>query len=127
VAERREAAGGFIGKFDARMSSLSVESEQARTMKHGRNLDDVMSQAVDDSVGTVNDLADRFVAKLRHDTSRTRVVLKPLHRGDDPFNDKVGIVRRVTRDMGADRVDVMDCLRCPEDPGHRRSRRFASA
>ena len=46
------------------------------------------SQAVDDSVGTVNDLADRFVAKLRHDTSRTRVVLKPLHRGDDPFDDK---------------------------------------
>ena len=96
-------------------------------MKHSRDLDHVMSQAVDDSVGTVNDLADRFVAKLRHDTSRTRVVLKPLHRGDDPFDDKVGITSGVTGDVGAYRLDVLDCLRCPEDPGHRRSRRFASA
>ena len=96
-------------------------------MKHGRNLDNVMSQTVDDSVVTVNDLADRFVAKLRHDTSRTRVVLEPLHGGDDPFDDKVGIVGGVTGDMDAYRLDVLDCLRCPEDPGHRRSRRFASA
>ena len=96
-------------------------------MRHGRYLDDVMSQAVDDSVVTVNDLADRFVAKLGHDPSRTRVVLELLDDGDDPFDDKVAIVSRVTGDMGAYRLDVLDCLRCPEDPGHRRSRHFASA
>jgi len=96
-------------------------------MKDGRDLDDVISQAVDDSVVAVNDLTDRLVAKLRHDTSRARVVLEPLHSGDDPFDDKVGIVSGVTGDMGAYRLDVLDCLGCPEDPGHRRSRRFASA
>jgi len=96
-------------------------------MKHSRDLDDVMSQTIDDSVVAVNDLADRRVAKLRNDTSRTRMVLEPLHGGDDPFGDKVGITSVVTGDMGAYRLDVLDCLRCPEDPGHRRSRRFASA
>ena len=95
-------------------------------MKHGRDLDDVISQAVDDSIVAVDDLTDRVVAKLGYDTSRARVVLKPFHGGDDPFDDKVGIVSRVTGDMGAYRLDVLDCLRCPEDPGHRRSRRFAS-
>ncbi len=34
------------GQFDAGMSSLSVESKQASTVKHGRNLDDVIIQAV---------------------------------------------------------------------------------
>jgi hypothetical protein len=54
------------------------------------------------------------------------VVLKPFHDGDNPFDDEVGIVSRVAGDMSAYRLDVLDCLRCPEDPGHRRSRRFAS-
>jgi len=48
-------------------------------MKHGRDLDQVRSQAVDDSVVAVDDLADRLVAKLRHDTSRARVVLESFH------------------------------------------------
>ena len=33
MAEQREAAGGFIGKFDALMSVPSVESEQAITVQ----------------------------------------------------------------------------------------------
>jgi hypothetical protein len=49
------------------------------------------------------------------------MVLKPFRGGDDPFDDEVGIVRRVTGDMGAYRLDVLDCLRRPEDPGHRSS------
>jgi hypothetical protein len=36
-------------------------------------------------------------------------------------------VSGVPRDMGAYRLDVLDCLRRPNDLGHRRSRRFASA
>ena len=95
-------------------------------MKHGRDLDDVMSKTVDDSVVTVNDLADGLVAKLRYDTSRTRMVLEPLHGSHDPFDDKVGVVSGVAGDMNAYRLNVLDCLGCPEDPGHRRSRRFAS-
>src|SRR5437879_11257672 len=67
------------------MSSSSVETQQASAMKHSRDLDDVMSQTIDDSVVAVNDLADRRVAKLRNDTSRTRMVLEPLHGGDDSF------------------------------------------
>jgi len=96
-------------------------------MKYGRDLDDVMSQTVDDSEVAVNDLADRLVAKLRHHTSRTRMVPEPLHGRDDPFDHKFGIVSGVTGDMGPYRFDVLDCLRRPDDPGHRRSRRFASA
>lgn len=117
----------FSGKFDAWMSSSSVESKQASPVEDGRNLDDVISQAVDDSVVAMNDLADRLVAQLRHDTPRTRVVLKPLHGGDDSFDDKSGIASGVTGDMGAYRLDVLNCLRRPDDLGHRRSRRFASA
>jgi hypothetical protein len=36
-------------------------------------------------------------------------------------------VRGIAGDMHADRLDVLDCLRRPDDLGHRRSRRFASA
>ena len=81
------------------MSSLSVESEQASTMKDGRDLDDVMSQAIDDSVVAVDDLADRLVPELRYDTSRARVVLESFHGGDDPFDDQVGVVSGVVGDM----------------------------
>ncbi len=42
-------------------------------MEDRRYLDDLMSQTVDDSVVAVDDLADRLVAKLRHDTSGARV------------------------------------------------------
>ncbi len=84
-------------------------------MKHSRDLDDVMSQAIDDSVVAVNDLADRRVAKLRNDTSRTRIVLEPLHGGDDPFGDKVGITSGVTGDMGAPRRPGL--LEVPRGPG----------
>lgn len=96
-------------------------------MKHSRDLDNIMSQTIDDSVVAMSYLADRLVAELGHDTSRARMILEPLHGGDDSFHDKVGIVSGVTGDMGAYRLDVLDSLRCPEDPGHRRSRRFASA
>ena len=112
--------------FDARMSSLSVESEQASTMKHGRDLDDVMSQTVDDSVVPVDDLANRLVSKLRHDTSGSRVVRESFHGGDEPLDKKVSVVRGVAADMRADRLDVLDCLWRPDDLGHRRRRRFAS-
>ncbi len=96
-------------------------------MKHGRDLDQVRSQAVDDSVVAVDDLADRLVAKLRHDTSRARVVLESFHSFDDPFDDEGGVVSGVAGHMRAYRLDVLDCLRRPENLGHLRSRRFASA
>ena len=73
AAKHREAAVGFIGKFDARTSSLSVESEQVRTMKDGGNLDDVKPEPIHDTVVAVDDLADSFVAKLRRDASTARV------------------------------------------------------
>ena len=80
-----------------------------------------------DAVVAVDDLADRLVAKLGQDTSRARIVLESFHGGDDPFDDKVAVVGGVAGDMRAYRLDVLDCLRCPDDLGHRRSRRFASA
>src|SRR5262245_56559907 len=98
------------------MSAISLESEQTGTMKHGRDLDDVISEAVDDSIVAVNDLTDRVVAKLRYDPSRARVTLEPFDDGDDPFNDKIGIPSGVTGDMGAYRLDVLDCLGRPENP-----------
>jgi hypothetical protein len=102
------------------MSSPSLESEQASTMKHGRDLEDVMSQAVNDSVVAVDYLAGST-------RRQARVVLESFHGGDQPFNDKVGVLDGVAGDMCAYRLDVLDCLRCPDDLGHRRSRRFASA
>src|SRR3989475_13158230 len=100
------------------MSSSSVETQQASAMKHSRDLDDVMCQTIDDSVVAVNDLADRRVAKLRNDTSRTRMVLEPLHGRAEPFGDKLGITSGVTGDMAAYRLDALVCLGCPEDRGH---------
>jgi len=96
-------------------------------MKHRRDLDDVMSHAVDDSVVAVDDLADRLVAKLRYNTSGARVVLEALHGGDDPLDDEVGVVSGVSGDMRTYCLHILDCLGCPDDLGHRRSRRFASA
>src|SRR6266705_5098592 len=96
-------------------------------MKDGGNLDDVMPEPIHDTVVAVDDLADSFVAELRHDASRARVVLESLHSGDDAFDDEIGVVRRVTGHMRAYRLDVLDRLRRPDDLGHLRSRRFASA
>ena len=96
-------------------------------MKHGRNLHDVTPQTVDDAIVTVDDLADRLVAKLRHDTSRARIVHESFHGGDYSFDNKIGVVSGVPGDMRVYRLDVLDCLRRPDDLGHRRSRRFASA
>jgi hypothetical protein len=70
-------------------------------MEDRRNLDDVMSQTVNDSVVAVDDLADRLVAKLRHNTSGARVVLESFHGGDDPFNNKGGVLSGVAGDMRA--------------------------
>jgi hypothetical protein len=36
-------------------------------------------------------------------------------------------VRGVPSDVSADRFNILDRLRRPDDPGQRRSRRFASA
>ena len=109
------------------MSGLSLKSEQASAMEYCRDLDDIIAQAVDDSIVAVDDLTNRLVAELRYDTSRARVILKPFNGRDEPFNDEIGIASRVAGDMGAYRLDVMDCLRRPDYLGHRRSRRFASA
>lgn len=70
-------------------------------MKHGGDLDDVVAQAVDDSVATVDDLADRFVAKLSHDPSRAGMVHESFHSSDDPLDDKIGVVSGVAGNVGA--------------------------
>ncbi len=106
---------------------MSVKSKRTSAVKDRCDLDNVEPQAVDDSVVAVDDLADRLVAKLRYDAPRPRVVLQAFHRRDQPLDDKVSIVSGVPRDMGAYRLDVLDRLRRPNDLGHRRSRRFASA
>ena len=54
------------------------------------------------------------------------MILESLDGGNDPFDDKDGVVSGVAGDMRAYRLDILDCLRCPDDLGHRRSRRFAS-
>src|SRR3989449_6359739 len=105
----------------------SIESEQASTMKYGGNFDDLISEAIHNAVVTVDDLADRLVAKLRHYPSGAKVLLKSAHRGNDPFNDEVGVASRVACNIRADRVDVLDRLGSPDDSDHRRSRRFTSA
>lgn len=96
-------------------------------MKYGGNLNDVMSQAIDDAVVSMDDLTDRRVAKLRHDASRARMVLESFYGGDDPFDNQVGVVSGVAGHMRVYRLDVLDRLRRPDELGHRRSRRFASS
>ena len=44
------------------MSGLFLESEQASAMEYGRDLDDIIAQAVDDSIVAVDDLTNRLVA-----------------------------------------------------------------
>src|SRR5206468_11926270 len=105
----------------------SIESVQASTMKYDGDFDDLISEAIHNAVVTVDDLADRLVAKLRHHPSGARVLLKSAHRGNDPFNDEVGVASRVACNIRADRLDVLDRLGSPDDPDHRRSRRFTSA
>ena len=95
-------------------------------MKHGRDLDDVAPQAVHDSIAAVDDLAEGLVTNLAYYPSGQRVRFESPHRRDDSFHDEVGVVRGVSRHIGADRLDVLDRLGCSDDLGHRRSRRFAS-
>ena len=95
------------------MSSLSVQPEWAGTIEDRRNLDNIMFQSIDDSVVSVKDLSNRLVAKLRHDSSRARMVREPFHGGDDPLDNKGGVVRGVASDIRAYRLDVLDGLRCP--------------
>ena len=65
--------------------------------------------------------------RAQHHASRARVVSEAFDCGDDPFNGKIRVVSGVPRDVYAYRLDILDCLGCPDDPDHRRRRRFASA
>jgi len=109
------------------MLRVSVEPKRTSTVKDRRDLDDIVSKAVDDAVVAVDELTNRLVAKLRDDAARPRVILQAFHRGDQSLDDKVGVVCGVAGDMRAYRLNVLDRLGCPNDPRHRRSRRFASA
>ena len=61
------AAVGGKRKSDVRISRPPVKSNRASTVKDRRDLDNVVAEAIDDSVVTVDDLADGLVAKLRYD------------------------------------------------------------
>src|SRR5256886_10969633 len=88
----------------------SIESKQASTMKYGGNFDDLISEAIHNALVTVDDLADRLVAKLRHYPSGARVLLKSAHRGNDPFTDAAGVASRVPCNIRAHPVDGCDPL-----------------
>lgn len=79
-------------------------------MKYRRNLDGILSQAINDAVVALDDLADRLVAKLRHHPSRARVLRESPHRGDDPLDDKVGVMSGVASHIRPYRLDVLDGL-----------------
>ena len=63
----KRAADGCNRKFDARVSRLSVEANRASTVKYRGDLNNVVAEAVDDSIVAVDDLADRLIVKLRYD------------------------------------------------------------
>src|SRR6266542_4318006 len=128
-AERSRSAAGAAGplKPEVRRSedTISPQSKQTGSMEDGHNLDKIEPDAIHESVVTVNHLANRVVANLRDDASRQRVGLQTFHRGYEPFNEKVGVPRRVACHIGPYRFNVLDGLRRPDDLGHRRRRRFA--
>ena len=79
-------------------------------MKHGRNLDDIISEAIHDAIVTMDDLTDRFVVNLRHAASRARIVLESFHSRQDPLHNEIGVVRRVLGHMNTYRFDVLNRL-----------------
>ena len=50
------------------MSSRWVEPEQTGSVEYGDDLDEVVPDAIYDAIVAMDDFADGFVAKLRHDT-----------------------------------------------------------
>jgi hypothetical protein len=80
-------------------------------MEDGHNLDKIGPDAIHDAVVAVNHLANRVVANLRDDAPGRRVRLQTFHRGYEPFNEKVGVPRRVACYIGPYRFDVLDSLR----------------
>ena len=57
----------------------------------------------------------------------TGAVILIAELGDLTRFDEVGVASRVACNIRADRLDVLDRLGSPDDPDHRRSRRFTSA
>jgi len=80
-------------------------------MEDGHNLDKIGPDAIHDAVVTVDHLTNRVVADLRNDAPGQRVGLQTFHRGYEPFNEKVGVPRRVACHIGPYRFDVLDGLR----------------
>ena len=80
-------------------------------MEDGYNLEKIRPDAIHDAVVTVDDLTNRVVANLRDDAPGQRVSLQTFHRGYEPFNEKVGVARRVACHIGPYRFDVLDGLR----------------
>lgn len=74
----------------------------------------------------MDDLAERLVADLWYYPSRAWTSLEWGHGGDDPINDQLGVVRRIPGHVRPYRLNVLDCLRRPDDSSHRSRRRFAS-
>ena len=97
-------------------------------MKDGGDLDDVVAQAVDDSVATVDDLADRFVAKLRHDTSRAGVVHESFYSSDDPVDDKIAVdVDTVGADTVITPLGLFHCVKVSFRQGKNNSHDFGDS
>jgi hypothetical protein len=80
-------------------------------MEDGHNLDKIGPDAKHEAVVTVNHLTNRVVANLRDDAPGQRVGLQTFHRGYEPFNEKIGVPRRVAGHIGPYRLDVLDGLR----------------
>ncbi len=109
--ERMRASGPVEREVRRSDDMISPQSKQTGSMEDGHNLDKVGPDAIDDSVVTVNHLANRLVANLRDDAPGQRVGPQTFHRRNKPFNEKIGVPRRVASHIGPYCFNVLDGLR----------------
>src|SRR5271166_185552 len=106
---------------------ISTRRKETRPPEHGGDLDQAGAKSIHDAVGADDDFAKVAIVALRDDSAGLRELGESLDRHEKPLDHQLCVELRVLGDVRADRIEISERLRGPEDPVHRRKRRLTSS
>ena len=69
---------------------------------------------------------NREVCPDRYSRERAWMMFEPTYGSDDSLDDEIGVVSGIAREVGSDRLHIIEGLRRPDDSSHRIKRRLTS-
>jgi len=96
-------------------------------MEDRDDFDDLALQPVDEAIRTNDDLAEVGATELGNHATRLRELKEATGGREEPANDEAGVLLGVGGDVLADRFEVGDRPRRPDEATHAPKRRFTSS